>query len=438
LRRDRRRALAGSRAGEDEEEEEVAAAAAARFPLPLSWQGAGVEDDEEEVLMALAGSKWSTDHETAVDDDAAPSPAQPPPPKPPPPTTPTPPPPPSVLRRRLARRVPTASITTAPRPPTLTNPTPWWSPAPTPPWPPSGPGLAEAAAALLRLPLPAAEGAADLARLLGASGAVGTDEEDSVRLAVACVYVPGRIGKKQQQQQGAPRSPAPPPSSPSSDDPPAAYLYYIECPDGLDLAALQSRQQQRQPQPQQQQQQQPVFVSAAEAFSSTALGDSANGGDATPPPPPPTLIIPSSWSLSFDEYADAVLPDPAGGGGGWRSALLAVRGGFSADERQSLFPNAVAAVAQGRAAHNLRHARDLAEFLADARPEVLREHAANLVRVALSCSVSEGGGSGDGANHHQHPLPPQWCLAQLRRKWGDAALRRHGVDVAFVIGLGAD
>jgi hypothetical protein len=183
------------------------------------------------------------------------------------------------------------------------------------------------------------------------------------------------------------------------------------------------------------------------------------------PPPPPTLIVPASWDLSFDEYADAVLPDPAGGGGGWRSALLAVRGGFSADGASTLFPNAVAAVAQGRAAHNLRHARDLAEFLADARGSVLREHAANLVRVALSGGgAGGGGGGGDGAaaaaaaqgggerafgggggdtggggggGGAPGPLPPQWCLAQLRRKWGEAALRRHGVDVAYVIRLGA-
>lgn len=294
------------------------------------------------------------------------------------------------------------------------------------------------------------------------SGAAVGDEQDAVRLAVVCIYVPGKIGAgKKKSSEAAAAS-----SSPVDDDPsspssllPEAYLYYIECGDGLDLDALAQQTTQSPPMPAflaSGQQHQPVFVSPEEARAFLAAEEREGGGDGdnasstppSPPPPPPprpTLIIPRTWNLAFDAYADAVLPDPAGGGGGWRSALLAVRGGFSPDARRSLFPNAVAAVAQGRSAHNLRHARDLAEFLADARPQVLREHAANLVRVALS-GGGGGGGASEGAgaaaaalaDDHGAPLPPQWCLAQLRRKWGDAALKRHGVDVSYVIRLGEE
>jgi hypothetical protein len=104
---------------------------------------------------------------------------------------------------------------------------------------------------------------------------------------------------------------------------------------------------------------------------------------------------------------------------GWYSYLVQVYGCWDAAEEGTLFPNMLRHCSDGRMAHNMRHAEDLAAFLATPQQQRVEAHAVNLIRAAFD-----------------RRRQPEWVLERLATMWGAEALARFGVDRSWVVARG--
>lgn len=95
---------------------------------------------------------------------------------------------------------------------------------------------------------------------------------------------------------------------------------------------------------------------------------------------------------------------------GWKSYFVGLVGELGAAPDNTLFPNCV--FHEERMKFNVETFLQLASFLAEATKEGIESHLENLR------SIKEERGYRD-----------KWCYYPLRNRWGDAALKRHQIDI---------
>ncbi|GAB4816582.1 hypothetical protein N2152v2_003628 [Parachlorella kessleri] len=123
-----------------------------------------------------------------------------------------------------------------------------------------------------------------------------------------------------------------------------------------------------------------------------------------------TPLVPFCTAMGLQFGAGDVSAGGGLEGGAWRNYFVGVVGAVGAVEEEVLWPNQL--LHRDRVMFNVRDALDVARFLALPTKHDIESHLGHLRRLAA-----------------ERGCRPGWCWHMLRQRWGEAALREHGVEV---------